>query len=233
MVSSPTPGPGVERPRVGVLASGSGSNLQALIDAELGADLAVVITNVPGAKAGERAVRAGIPSVLVDHRAFADRAAFDAALVQVLRAHHTDWVVLAGFMRIVTPVLLGAFPERVVNVHPALLPAFPGVHAQRRALEAGVKITGCTVHLVDEGTDTGPILAQAAVPVLPGDDEGALRARILAEEHRLLPEVVRALAAGRLTIDRSGASPRAALAGALPPETPVLVSPALRARDPR
>lgn len=187
--------------RIGVLASGTGSNLQALIEAELGATIAVVIANVPGAGALERAERAGIPAVLIDHRSFSDRASFDEAVVRVLREHQVDWVILAGFMRILTSVVLDAFRHRVVNIHPSLLPSFPGVDAQRRALEAGVKITGCTVHLVDEGTDTGPILAQAAVPVLKDDDEPKLRARILAEEHRLLPFVVRALVAGALALE--------------------------------
>jgi phosphoribosylglycinamide formyltransferase 1 len=187
--------------RLGVLASGSGSNLQALIDAELGADIAVVIANVPGARALERAEKARIPAVLIDHKMFQERAAFDRAVVGVLQTYRVDWVVLAGFMRLITPVLLDAYKDRIVNIHPALLPSFPGTHSQRRALEAGVKITGCTVHLVDEGTDTGPILAQAAVPVLAGDDEESLRLRILEQEHKLLPAVVRALVEGRLRFD--------------------------------
>lgn len=196
---------------VGVLASGSGSNLQALIDAELGpARIAVVICNVPGAKALARAEAAGIPSVVIDHRAFKDRGAFDLALVETLRARGVEWVVLAGFMRIVTPVVLDAFTDRVVNIHPALLPSFPGVHAQKQALLAGVKLSGCTVHLVDEGTDTGPILAQSAVPVLPDDDEARLSGRILAEEHRLYPRCVRALAEGRLRIARDASGKKRA-----------------------
>lgn len=204
--------------RIAVLASGGGSNLQALIDADLGdARIALVIANVPGAMALERARAAGIPALLIDHKQFAGRADFERALVDALAAQDVDWVVLAGFMRILGRALLDRFPHRVVNIHPSLLPAFPGVNAQRRALEAGVKITGCTVHLVDEGTDTGPVLAQAAVPVLPDDDEPRLRARILREEHRLLPAVVRALVAGRLVVegvrarlrDVPGAEPRA------------------------
>ncbi len=209
--------------RLGVLVSGSGSNLQAILDAiaggRLDAEVAVVIANVPTAKALDRARAAGVPTVVLDHKGFADRASYDAALVAALREHGVAWVVLAGFMRIVTKVLLDAFPSRVVNVHPALLPAFPGVHAQRQALAYGVKIAGCTVHLVDAGTDTGPILAQAAVLVHDEDDEAALTARILAEEHRLLPSVLQAIAEGRLTVEPSSdpaARPRVRLAGVAP-----------------
>ena len=196
---------------IGVLASGSGSNLQALIDAELSpAKIAVVIANVPGVRALDRARAAKVPAVLIDHKTFSERGAFDRALVATLREHGVEWVVLAGFMRIVTRELLDAFPDRVVNIHPALLPAFPGTHGQKQALDAGVKLSGCTVHLVDEGTDTGPILAQTAVPVLSDDDEARLSARILAEEHRLYPRVVRALAEGRLRIEKTAAGKRRA-----------------------
>jgi phosphoribosylglycinamide formyltransferase-1 len=186
---------------IAVLASGSGSNLQALIDAELApAKIAVVIVNVPNARAIERARARDLPVVVLDHKAYADREGFDRALVRELTARGVEWVVLAGFMRILSRVVLDVFPNRVVNIHPALLPSFPGTHAQRQAIQAGVKISGCTVHLVDEGTDTGPILAQAAVPVLPDDDEAKLGARILGEEHRLYAQVVRALAEGRLRL---------------------------------
>jgi len=188
--------------KVGVLASGSGSNLQALLDADLGpAQVAVVIVNVAGAKALERAKAAGVDAVFIDHRGHGSREAFDQAVVDALVAHGVEWVVLAGFMRLVTKVFLGAFENRVVNIHPSLLPAFPGVKAQAQALAAGVKVTGCTVHLVDDGMDTGPVLAQVAVPVLPGDDEIKLSQRILQQEHRVLPRVVRALAEGRLVQD--------------------------------
>jgi phosphoribosylglycinamide formyltransferase-1 len=189
--------------KVGVLASGGGSNLQALLDAgargELGpARVAVVGVNVPGCGALERAAAAGVPSFVIDHRSYAARVDFDRALIAALRAHEVDLVVLAGFMRLLTPEVLAAFPRRVINVHPALLPAFPGVHAQGQAFRYGVKIAGCTVHFVDEGTDSGPIIAQTAVAVLDDDDEERLRLRILAEEHRLLPAVVRAIAEGRV-----------------------------------
>jgi phosphoribosylglycinamide formyltransferase-1 len=190
---------------VGVLVSGSGTNLQAILDAiaarQLDARIAVVVSNVAGAGALERARAAGVETAVVDHRSFADRRSFDAAVVEVLRSRGVEVVVLAGFMRLITDVLLDAFPMRVVNVHPALLPAFPGVHAQRQALLYGARITGCTVHFVDLGTDTGPIIAQAAVPVLDGDDEEALRLRILAREHELLPRVLQWMAEGRVTVD--------------------------------
>jgi phosphoribosylglycinamide formyltransferase-1 len=197
---------------LGVLVSGSGTNLQAILDAvasrTLDARVAVVVSNVPGAGALERARTAGVESVVIDHTTFADRRAFDGAIVEALRARGVEVVVLAGFMRLLTDVLLQAFPMRVVNVHPALLPSFPGVHAQRQALDYGVRVTGCTVHLVDGGTDTGPIIAQAAVPVLEGDDEEALRRRILAREHELLPRVLQWMAEGRVTVE-AGAGGRA------------------------
>ncbi len=203
---------------LGVLVSGSGTNLQAILDAidagELDAEVAIVVSNVAGAGALERATRRSIPTRVIDHRGFPDRAAFDAALVAELQAHGAQYVVLAGFMRIVTKTLLDAFPSRVVNVHPALLPAFPGVDAQEQALRYGVRIAGCTVHFVDAGTDTGPILAQAAVPVLEGDDTASLRSRILEKEHELLPRALQWLAEGRVTVEaREGARPLVRVAG--------------------
>ena len=189
---------------IGVLASGNGSNLQALIDAPLPSPIAVVVVNNPDAKAKLRAERVDIPTVVVDHRKFDCRESFDRALVEALRGHGVEWVVLAGFMRIVGAPLLEAFQRRIVNIHPALLPAFPGLHAQAQALAAGVKVSGCTVHLVDAGVDTGPILAQTAVRVLPGDDVAALANRILRQEHRLLPRVVSALVSGSLVEDDDG-----------------------------
>lgn len=191
--------------KVAVLVSGSGTNLQALLDADRrgelgGARVVVVISNVAGARALERAAAAGVPAEVLPHQQFATREAFDEALVARLRAHAVELVALAGFMRIVTPTLLRAFPARVVNIHPSLLPAFPGVHAQRQALDYGARVSGCTVHFVDEGCDTGPILSQAAVPVLDGDDEAALTARILAEEHKLYPAALRAIAEGRVAL---------------------------------
>ncbi|MBX3218042.1 MAG: phosphoribosylglycinamide formyltransferase [Labilithrix sp.] len=203
-----------EQPFVlGVLVSGSGTNLQALLDAieagSLKAKVGVVVSNVATAKALDRAKAARVPAIVVDHKAFASREAFDAAVVEVLQAHRVDCVVLAGFMRLVTPTVLDAFPNRVVNVHPALLPAFPGVRAQRQALEYGVSITGCTVHFVDAGTDTGPIIAQAPIPVLDTDDEATLTARILQKEHELLPIVLQWIAEDRVAVEHpEGGRPR-------------------------
>jgi phosphoribosylglycinamide formyltransferase-1 len=189
---------------LGVLVSGSGTNLQAILDAiakkRLDAKVALVLSNKAGAGGLERAARAGVPTVTLDHKAYAGREAFDAAVVGALREHGVEWVVLAGFMRIVTRVLLDAFPMRVVNIHPALLPAFPGVDAQKQALDHGVRVTGVTVHFVDSGTDTGPIIAQRALDVLPGDDVESLKKRLLEVEHALLPEVLQAIAEGRVEL---------------------------------
>lgn len=189
---------------LGVLVSGSGTNLQSILEAiaseSLDARVAVVISNKAGVRAIERAKNAGIPHEVLSHRQFPTREAFDAEMVSLLRMRAVDLVVMAGFMRIVTPVLLDAFPDRVVNVHPALLPSFPGVDAQAQALAAGVKITGCTVHFVDAGTDTGPIIAQAAVPVHDADTHDSLRDRILAMEHRLFPAVLQWIAEGRVHV---------------------------------
>lgn len=193
---------------LGVLVSGTGTNLGAILDAvasgRLDARVRLVISNKPGVLALDRAAGHGVPSVVISHRAHDTREAFDAAVVAALRAAGVTTVVLAGFMRVVTPVLLGAFPDAVINVHPALLPAFPGIDAQAQALAYGVRITGCTVHLVDAGVDTGPILAQAAVPVADGDDRDTLARRILAEEHRLLVEALAWIAAGRVSVVRDG-----------------------------
>ena len=187
----------------GVLVSGNGTNLQAILDAvaqgRLEARVGIVISNKADVPALERARRAGVPSVVISHQGQPSREAFDAELVRALRGAGVDWVVLAGFMRLLTPVFLQAYAGRVVNVHPALLPAFPGVNAQRQALEHGVKISGCTVHFVDTGVDTGPIIAQRAVPVLPGDNEASLSDRIHAVEHELLVEVLSDIARGQLT----------------------------------
>lgn len=194
----------MSRVPVGVCISGSGTNLQALIDAatEPGfpARIAVVVSNRKRAGGLVRAQEAGIPTVVLPHRRFADRAAFDAALVEALRTHDVEWVALAGFMRIVTAVFLDAFPQRVINIHPSLLPAFPGLDGQGQAHAAGVRIAGCTLHFVDEGTDTGPIIAQGATAVLPDDTPADLGARILRLEHVLYPQVLRWAAEGRLTV---------------------------------
>lgn len=189
---------------LGVLISGRGSNLGAILDAiragRLDASVCLVISNKAGADGLALAEAAGVPTLVIPHASFPDRSSFDAALVEALREAGVEWVVLAGFMRIVTKVLLDAFPYRVVNIHPSLLPAFPGVDAQAQALAYGARITGCTVHLVDAGTDTGPVVAQAAVPILEGDDRERLAARILAQEHALLVRVLGFIAAGKLSV---------------------------------
>jgi phosphoribosylglycinamide formyltransferase-1 len=195
----------VTRPlAVGVLASGRGSNLQALLDAcaapGFPARVAVVVSDREQAQALERAAAAGIPGVLVNPKDFGDRTAYDAAVVARLRAHGVGLVCLAGFMRLLSPAFVRAFPGRILNIHPSLLPAFPGLHAQRQALDHGVRVAGATVHFVDEGLDSGPIVLQAVVPVEPGDTEATLSARILVEEHRLYPAAVRLFAEGRLEI---------------------------------
>ena len=199
--------------RLGVLASGGGTNLQALLDAcgshRIDAEVALVLSNLPGAGALERASRAGLAAACLPSKGVADRAAYDLAVLDLLHQARVDLVCLAGYMRLVTPGFLRAFGPtdgsrgcpRVVNLHPALLPAFPGLHGPRQALAAGVKVAGCTVHFVDEGTDTGPVIAQAAVPVLDGDTEASLAARILEQEHRLYPQAVQWIAEGRLSLE--------------------------------
>jgi phosphoribosylglycinamide formyltransferase 1 len=185
--------------RVGVLVSGTGSNLQALLDADLApAEIACVVSNRPGVRALDRATAAGKPALVVDHKAFAGREPFEAALAEVLDAHRVEAVVLAGFMRLLTAGFVDRYRDRMINIHPSLLPAFPGVDGPKQAFEHGAKVAGATVHFVDGGLDSGPIILQAAVPVLDEDDVDALRHRILVEEHRLLPEAVRLLARGAL-----------------------------------
>ena len=193
------------RPAIGVLISGRGSNLQALIDsiadARLHAQIAVVISNKANAPGLERAARAGIETLVLDHRAAASRDAYDRQLAAELRARAVRVVCLAGFMRLVGAPLLEAFPNAILNVHPSLLPAFPGVDAQRQALVHGVKVSGATVHLVTSELDCGPILLQAAVPVLEDDSVESLSARILEEEHRLYPRAVQMLLDGDWRLD--------------------------------
>lgn len=190
--------------KLGVLVSGTGTNLQAILDAvaqgSLAAEVRIVVSNKPGVKALERAERARVPGVCIPHRDFASREAFDEKLVETLRAAGAEWVVLAGFMRLLTPSFLKAFPHRIINIHPALLPAFPGVDAQQQALDYGVKITGCTVHLVDEGTDTGPIIAQRAIEVRDDEDIDSLRHRLLGVEHQLLVDVLTRIAKDEMRV---------------------------------
>jgi phosphoribosylglycinamide formyltransferase-1 len=191
--------------RLGVLISGRGSNLQAIIDAvadgRVPATVAIVISNRADAAGLQRARDAGIETLSLDPREHADRDAYDSAIADALRARRVDLVCLAGFMRLVGPRLLEAFRDRILNIHPSLLPSFPGLDAQRQALEHGVQITGATVHLVTSELDGGPIVLQAAVPVLPGDTVQTLSARVLIEEHRIYPEAIRIVLEGGWTVD--------------------------------
>ena len=190
--------------QLAILISGRGSNLEAILGAiergELDATPCVVISNRPEASGLERARKRGIPTEVISHRDYGSRQSFDAAIVEALRGRRTEVVALAGFDRIVSRVLLEAFGGKVVNIHPALLPAFPGLHAQRQALEHGARITGVTVHFVDEQMDHGPIIAQVAVPIRDEDTEETLSERILAEEHRLYPLALQRLCSGRLRL---------------------------------
>ncbi len=191
--------------RLGVLASGRGSNLQAIIEGiekgRLDAILAVVVSNKADAPALDRARNHGAPAVFLDPKAAPDREAYDKVIMDCLRKHDVELVALAGYMKIVTSVLIAAYPNRIMNIHPSLLPAFPGLAAQQQALDWGVKTAGCTVHFVTEGVDSGPIIRQAAVPVQEGDTAENLAARILVEEHRIYPEAIQLYAEGRLTVE--------------------------------
>ncbi|MEK6605432.1 MAG: phosphoribosylglycinamide formyltransferase [Nitrospirota bacterium] len=191
--------------RLAVLASGRGSNFQAIIDAitegRLHAVLAVVISNKAEAQALERARKHGAPAVFLDPKATPGREAYDAVILEHLRQHDVGLVALAGYMKIVTRVLIDAYANRIMNIHPSLLPSFPGLQAQQQALDWGAKVSGCTVHFVEEGVDTGPIIQQAAVPVLEGDTAESLEARILVQEHRIYPEAIQLFAEGCLTVE--------------------------------
>lgn len=191
--------------RIGVLVSGRGSNLQAIIDAVqagwLPVEICVVISDKREAYALERARRADIPAVVIERGSFESRAAFEEAVLGTLANYGVELIALAGFMRILSGDFTARYAQRVVNIHPALLPAFPGLHAQAQALDYGVKVTGCTVHFVDEGMDTGPIILQAAVPVEEDDTEETLSRRILAQEHRIYPLALKLLAEGRVKVE--------------------------------
>jgi phosphoribosylglycinamide formyltransferase-1 len=178
--------------------------MEAMLDAHLPATIAAVISNDPAAAGLRTAATRGFATVALDHRRHAQRAAFDDALSRAIDAHDPHLVVLAGFMRILTPAFVERYAGRLVNIHPSLLPAFPGLHTHRRALEAGVRVHGCSVHFVTNELDHGPIVIQAAVPVLPGDDEATLAARVLREEHRIYPQAVRWFCEGRLTLTADG-----------------------------
>jgi phosphoribosylglycinamide formyltransferase-1 len=209
--------------RLGLLVSGRGSNLEAILraiaDGHLACEAAVVVSNRPGASGLAIARSHGAPTATLDHHQHASREDFDAAVVATLRTAGVELVALAGFDRLVTGVLLGAFPGRVFNIHPALLPAFKGLHAQRQALDYGARITGATVHLVDEHMDHGPIVLQGAVPIAPDDTEEVLSARILAVEHRIYPMALQLAATRRLRI----VGRRVVVEGALPPLPPPML----------
>jgi phosphoribosylglycinamide formyltransferase 1 len=190
---------------IGVLASGRGSNLQSIIDSVEsgfipGSKIAVVISDKADAYSLERAKKHGIESLHMDPKGYGSREEFDKAVAKELKKRKVELVVLAGYMRIVTPALIGAFKDRTMNIHPALLPSFPGLHSQRQAIEYGVKVSGCTVHFVDDQVDHGPIILQSAVPVLEGDSEDSLGKRILEQEHLIFPQAIKWFAEGRLTV---------------------------------
>ena len=189
---------------LGVLISGFGSNLQAIIDAiergEFAAQVKVVVSNRADAAGLERARRHGIDALVIEHRRFPSREAFDREVVAALKAHEVELVILAGFMRLLSPVMVQAFPNRIMNIHPALLPAFPGLHVQQAAIDHGARFSGCTVFFVSEGLDDGPIIIQAAVPVYPDDAEQELSERILAQEHRIYPRAIQLYQQGKLEV---------------------------------
>ena len=226
------------RARTAILISGRGSNMAALLDAAADpaypAEIALVLSNRADAEGLTRAAAAGIPTAVVESRGFrGDRPGFETAMEAVLAAHGIGLLALAGFMRVLTAEFVGRWEGRLVNIHPSLLPAFPGLDTHERAIAAGVRLHGCTVHLVSAGVDEGPILAQAAVPVLPGDTPAVLAARVLAEEHRIYPAALGWLAAGQVRLDGTravvdgAASPAASLVNPLP-EPPSLPKPANR-----
>jgi phosphoribosylglycinamide formyltransferase-1 len=191
--------------KIGVLVSGRGSNLQAIIDAieakKIKAEIAVVISNVPGVAALDRAKKHGIKAAAVNDKEFNDKSSYEKEIIAELEKNNVGLVCLAGYMKLISPEFVRHFKGKMMNIHPALLPAFPGLHVQRKALEHGVKVSGCTVHFVDESCDTGPIIIQAAVPVLDDDTEETLSARILEQEHRIYPEAIRLFSEGKLKIE--------------------------------
>jgi len=204
-MTAETPSPASSTLKIGVIASGRGTNLQSIIDAIKdgrlkGVSIEVVISDTPGAGALLRGKKHGIDSVLIEKKGFTSRAGFDAAIIKELKAHGVGLVVLAGFMRLLGPAFVDLYPEKIINIHPALLPSFTGLDVHQRAIDAGVKFSGCTVHFVDKGLDTGPIIIQAVVPVLDDDGAEQLAARILSEEHRILPLAIELFAKGRLIV---------------------------------
>jgi len=191
--------------RLGALASGGGTNLQSIIDncrnGSIDAEISLVISNNSEAGALQKAEKAGIKTLCIDHRNYSSREDFDREMIRALREAGVQLVILAGFMRIITKDFIDAFPGAIMNIHPALLPAFPGLHVQRKAIEYGARFSGCTVHFVDGGVDTGPIIIQAVVPIRDGDTEETLAARILRQEHLIYPRAIQLFAEGRLRIE--------------------------------
>jgi phosphoribosylglycinamide formyltransferase 1 len=209
--------------KIVILISGRGSNMEAILNARLPLEVASVISNEPAAQGLGIAQSRHIPTAVVPHRAFAARDDFDAALAMEINRYQPDLIVLAGFMRVLTEPFVMRYSGRMINIHPSLLPAFPGLHTHRRALEAGVRVHGCSVHFVTPGVDSGPIIIQAAVPVLTDDTEDTLAARVLAEEHRIYPQALRWCCEGRVKLDADGA---VVFTGVMPARG-VLQSPAL------
>jgi len=212
---------------IGVLISGGGTNLQAMIDAveakNLDAEICVVLSNKADAHGLARAKQHGIATAVLDHKSFASREDYDQAVVDVLRARGVELVILAGFMRLLSPVFIKAYSNRIMNIHPSLLPSFPGLHVQKKALDHGVRFAGCTVHFVNEECDEGPIIIQAVVPVYPDDDEATLAARILKQEHRIYPRAIQLYADGQLQVTGR----KVLVDGLTRDESPVLVLPPL------
>jgi len=212
---------------ISVLISGGGTNLQAIIDAieakKLDAKICVVLSNQADAYGLARAKQHGIATAVLDHKSFASREDYDQAVVDVLRARGVELVILAGFMRLLSPVFIKAYSNRIMNIHPSLLPSFPGLHVQKKALDHGVRFAGCTVHFVNEECDEGPIIIQAVVPVYPDDDEATLAARILKQEHRIYPRAIQLYAEGQLHVTGR----KVLVDGLTRDESPVLVLPPL------
>jgi phosphoribosylglycinamide formyltransferase-1 len=192
----------LKKTRLAVFVSGSGTNLQAIIDARIPSlDIVLVFSNNPDAYAIERAGKHGIQCEVLDHKKYGGREEYDGEVLKIIEPYGVQLIALAGFMRILSPMFVKAYKNRIVNIHPALLPSFPGINAARQALEGGVKYTGVTVHFVDEGVDTGPIIMQSVVPVLDDDDEESLLERIHKEEHRIYPEALKLVASGKFRIE--------------------------------
>jgi phosphoribosylglycinamide formyltransferase-1 len=214
---------------IGVLISGGGTNLQAIIDAieakNLDAEIRVVLSNKADAHGLVRATQHGIATAVLDHKSFAGREDYDQAVVDTLRARGVELVILAGFMRLLSPVFIKAYSNRIMNIHPALLPSFPGLHVQKKAVDHGVRFAGCTVHFVNEECDEGPIIIQAVVPVYPDDSEATLANRILKQEHRIYPRAIQLYAEGRLHVTGR----KVLVDGLTRDESPVLVLPPLEA----